>query len=190
MHSITIFLFIIFSAILSTLSSNGVVSVTANVRGKKFVVNACKVDDFVQQIENIAGLDFGKQSVLFRGKILSKTQSLEDLQIKSEECLNVFKNRPKPQLKNKIDPIMGEDTEKMQKAIEEWLTSGRMEETFADDENIERIRLELLKVMDKIPPEYKEKVQSIAADPLEWKNAIVQFKQQMESLKKMSTHGK
>jgi hypothetical protein len=59
----------------------GPISVVANVRGKKFTIEAETVEEFTEKAESMAELEAGQQSVLFRGKVLSPTDRLEDLGI-------------------------------------------------------------------------------------------------------------
>ena len=56
------------------------ISVVASVRGKKFdVADVESVEDFTKKIEEIAGLEAGQQSVLFRGKVLNIGDNLVEL---------------------------------------------------------------------------------------------------------------
>jgi hypothetical protein len=69
------------------------VPVIANVRGKKYEVKADTVEEFSQHVAELTGIAADQQSVLFRGKVLSSSDSLEKLGISAGEVLNVVKGR-------------------------------------------------------------------------------------------------
>jgi len=76
------------------------VSVVASVRGKKYDVVAETVDEFTTKVEEVAGLEPGQQSVLFRGKVLKASDRLDELGVSAGDVLNVVKGR-------KTRPTMG-----------------------------------------------------------------------------------
>jgi hypothetical protein len=69
------------------------VPVIANVRGKKYEVKAETVEEFSQHVAELTGIAADQQSVLFRGKVLNSSDSLERLGISAGEVLNVVKGR-------------------------------------------------------------------------------------------------
>ena len=69
------------------------ISITANVRGKRYELEAETVEDVCEAVEEVAGLDASQQSVLFRGKLLSPGKKLEDLGVSSGDTVNVVKGR-------------------------------------------------------------------------------------------------
>lgn len=81
------------TAIFVSVLASPPVSVIANVRGKKFEITAETVSEVIAQVEGFSGLDADKQSVLFRGKVLSPTDSLHEIGISNGDVLNVLKGR-------------------------------------------------------------------------------------------------
>lgn len=77
----------LFTVVLAVVYGKSIISVTANVRGKtialscyicyqlwigkKYDIKASTVSEVVQQVERLAGLTPGQQSVLFRGNFFS-----------------------------------------------------------------------------------------------------------------------
>ena len=72
------FLIALIFTVLATVISTGV-SVVANVRGKKYSIVAETVEEFTEKAEQMAELEVGQQSVLFRGKVLNPSDRLEDI---------------------------------------------------------------------------------------------------------------
>lgn len=68
-------------------------SVVGLVRGRRYEVTAETVEEFTRQVEGLAGLEMGEQSVLFRGKVLNSSDRLEDVGVSSGDVLNVLKGR-------------------------------------------------------------------------------------------------
>ena len=54
-------------------------NVVASVRGKKIDIEAETVAEVSQEVEEKCGLNASEQSVLFRGKVLSSEDKLEDI---------------------------------------------------------------------------------------------------------------
>ncbi len=54
-------------------------NVVASVRGKKIDIEAETVAEVSQEVEEKCGLGASEQSVLFRGKVLSPEEKLEDI---------------------------------------------------------------------------------------------------------------
>lgn len=84
------------------------VPVVANVRGKKYEVKAETVGEFSEKVEELTGISSNQQSVLFRGKVLSSSDRLEDIGINAGEVLNVVKGRraavkPAPMKASSVD---------------------------------------------------------------------------------------
>lgn len=69
------------------------ISITANVRGKRYELDAETVEDVCEAVEEVAGLDASQQSVLFRGKLLTPGKKLEDLGVSSGDTVNIVKGR-------------------------------------------------------------------------------------------------
>lgn len=86
-----VILAIIYAAIVAAMPAS--VNVVANVRGKKYDISAETVEEFSQQVETLAGIEASQQSVLFRGKVLEPSESLEELGVAEGDVLNVLKGR-------------------------------------------------------------------------------------------------
>lgn len=88
--------------VLSIAVSMPAINCVANVRGKKYDITAETVEEFSKKVEEVSGLVAGEQTVLFRGKLLSPTNKLDELGIGHGDILNVLKGRkaraPKAQL--------------------------------------------------------------------------------------------
>lgn len=191
------------------------VSVVANVRGKKYEVTAETVEQFSAEVQTLTDIPADQQSVLFRGKVLSPTDKLEDVGVSAGEVLNVVKGRKafKPaasmtssssaddmlsggkstdddMMKNlKMDP---DQMKQMQQKIEQALDSEEMLTYFDDEEKMEQSRLETLANIDKyekMMPGFSDKVREMAEDPVKWKEAMAQAKQQIMQLKSMKKSG-
>ena len=80
MSRTALILILVLSALLGALIA-GPVTVVANVRGKKYTIEAETVEEFTEKAESAAELEAGQQSVLFRGKVLSPSDRLEDIGI-------------------------------------------------------------------------------------------------------------
>ena len=87
-----ILVLVIISCLLSVINASPI-SIVASVRGKKYDVVAETVDEVIQQVELLAGLEPGSQNALFRGKVLSSSDRLEDVGLSSGDVLNVVKRR-------------------------------------------------------------------------------------------------
>jgi len=210
-------LFLVCLAVLATqLQAMPPVSVVANVRGKKYEVTAETVEQFSAEVQTLTDIPADQQSVLFRGKVLSPTDKLEDVGVSAGEVLNVVKGRKafkpaasmtpssseddmlssgKPStdeemLKNlKMDP---EKMKQMQQKIEQALDSEEMMSYFDDEEKMEQSRLETLANLDKyekMMPGFSDKVREMAEDPVKWKEAMTQAKQQIMQLKNLKKSG-
>lgn len=68
-------------------------NVVASVRGKKIDIEAETVEEVSKEVEEKCGLDASEQSVLFRGKVLSPTDKLEDIGVAPGDTLNVVKGK-------------------------------------------------------------------------------------------------
>lgn len=185
------------------------IGVVANVRGKKYEITAETVQDFSTEVENLTGIPADQQSVLFRGKVLTSTDRLEELGIAPGEVLNVVKGR-KARISRPEDAVAGsegsaqgdlsgmdadlagmkdvnpEQVEKAMKQMDKLLDSNFIEEYFGDEERLEKSRLEMLSNMDKyeeMMPGFKKQAESIASDPVKWKEAMNKAKEQMLQLK-------
>lgn len=132
------------------------VSVVANVRGKKYDITAETVGDFSEQVESLAGLEAGQQSVLFRGKVLEASDKLEDLGVNKGDVLNVLKGRKprvaKPDGDAELDSVdMGSDS--LTSALPEDFMNMSPEEQQATLENLD--------------PEIKQKIQQQSMQQLD-----------------------
>ena len=80
MNRAAIFLLAIIATMMALSSAMPAISVVASVRGKKYDVSDVEtVDEFTQKVEGlVAGMETGQSSVLFRGKVLSGTDNLEE----------------------------------------------------------------------------------------------------------------
>lgn len=163
--------------IIASVIASASLPVIANVRGKKYDIVADSVEDFMQQVESLAGLEAGQQSVLFRGKVLNPSDKLEELGVSAGDVLNVMKGRRQRPVDSKDDsfvdgsfPNFGgagldgvdqeaykkamenlspEDIQKSMKAMDNMLDSNFIDEYFGDEEKLEKARLQLLNNMDQ-----------------------------------------
>jgi len=69
------------------------ISIVASVKGKRYNVEGETVDDICKAIQSSTGLSSSEQSVLFRGKVLSHTDRLEDVGVAPGDTLNIVKGR-------------------------------------------------------------------------------------------------
>jgi len=98
------------AVLLVLISHTESISIVASVRGKKFDINADTVDEVIQQVEVLADLEAGSQHVLFRGKVLSPNEKLEDAGIAAGDVLNVVKRRvQRPVVKQEDDEAVTSD---------------------------------------------------------------------------------
>jgi hypothetical protein len=70
--------------------------------------------------------------------------------------------------------------------MDNLLDSDFVEEYFADEERLENARQQMLSNLDQyeqMMPGFKEQAMSIAADPVKWKEAMMQAKDQIAKLK-------
>lgn len=129
--------------LLATVLSMPIVKVIANIRGKKYDIAAETVDEFSQKVESISGLEASKQSVLFKGKVLGKSDKLFELGIVTGDVLNVLKVRKSrivkpfgevtrlgkkatPNHQKKIEGVSPEEYKRATKMIESFINSGGM----------------------------------------------------------------
>jgi len=82
------------------------VAVVASVRGKKYDVTAETVEEFTIKVEEVAGLEAGQQSVLFRGKVLKASDRLDELGVSAGDVLNVVKGRKQQQVRS-VEELAG-----------------------------------------------------------------------------------
>jgi Ubiquitin family len=170
------------------------------------------VEEFTRQVEEIAGLESGQQSVLFRGKLLSATDSFEDLGIQNGDVLNVVKGSRKARTARTVsdadipapggsDKLNAVDREGLQKAMaqaspediqntmaamDKLLDSDFIDEYFGDDERLENARIQMLQNVDQydqMMPGFKDQAREIASDPEKWKEAMQNAREQILQLK-------
>ena len=198
------------------------VDVVASVRGKKYDVSAETVEEFTQKVEGlVAGLEAGQSSVLFRGKVLSLADNLEEVGVTTGDILMVVKGRKQRSSKadfeaeddmvtsmgdasgaaggGSLDEAMNseaykkamanaspEEMQKAMKAMDNLLDSEFVDEYFADDERLENARQQMLANADQyenMMPGFKEQALAIASDPVKWREAMLQAKDQITKLK-------
>ena len=188
------------------------ISVVASVKGKKFdIVDVETVAEFIERAEGLAELEVGQSSVLFRGKVLTPADRLEDIGVSAGDVLMVVKGRKQrtvssdvgaeedlsPDFESSLDTTSlayqeamknsnPEDIEKAMKAMDNLLDSDFADEYFADDEKLEEARLQMLASADQyegMMPGFKEQAMAIASDPIKWKEAMQQAKEQISMLK-------
>lgn len=101
---------------LAAVAAMPAINCIASVRGKKYDITADTVEEFSQKVETVSGLVAGEQSVLFRGKLLSPSDRLEDLGIANGDVLNVLKGRkvkaPRAQLPKSLDSFSADSLPK------------------------------------------------------------------------------
>jgi uncharacterized ubiquitin-like protein YukD len=185
------------------------VSVVASVRGKKYDIEAETVEEFTKKVESAANLEANQQSVLFRGKVLTGSDSLSDVGVSKGDVLMVVKGkrqRPKPEMDMDNVPTgddpFGQMTEEQykkfasenpdvmaraQEQVDQMLDSNAMDELLESDEKLEEARQNVLANLDqydKMMPGFKEQASSIASDPAKWREAMQQAKNQVDMLRK------
>mmetsp|Transcript_12483 Transcript_12483/g.17129 ORF Transcript_12483/g.17129 Transcript_12483/m.17129 type:complete len:270 (-) Transcript_12483:85-894(-) len=95
-----ILLFVLQTVSFISVLAGGGIPVIASVRGKKYDITAETVEEFTNLVESVVpGLEAGQQSVLFRGKVLSPQDRLEDIGVGQGDVLNVLKGR-KPNVRS------------------------------------------------------------------------------------------
>ena len=192
------------------------ISVVASIKGKKYDISDVEtIGEFVEKAESIAGIDAGQSSVLFRGKVLTVTDNLEEIGVTAGDVLMVVKGRKQRTVKsdsmkdeslsNSIsgglegasnydadaytDALKNANPEEMQKAMkamDNLLDSNFVDEYFSDDERLETARQQMLANVDQYEnqmPGFKEQALAIAQDPVKWKEAMLQAKEQITKLK-------
>ena len=222
MYRATMFLLAIIATMMALSSSMPAISVVASVRGKKYDVSDVEtVDEFTQKVEGlVAGMESGQSSVLFRGKVLSGTDNLEEAGVTNGDVLMVVKGRKQRSSKadfendddlspsvaggssavptgfeDAMDPdamkqamanVDPAEMQKAMKAMDNLLDSNFVEEYFADDERLENARQQMLdnaEQYEKMMPGFKDQAMQIAADPVKWREAMLQAKEQITKLK-------
>lgn len=209
----TILVMAAFCAISAAMPS---ISVVASIKGKKYDISEVEtVEDFILKAENVAGIEAGQSSVLFRGKVLTASDKLEDIGVAAGDVLMVVKGRKQratrpdsmedamasSSVSNGYENAMDmnsdavkeamkgsnpEDIQKAMKAMDNLLDSNFVEEYFSDDERLETARLQMLENVDQYEsqmPGFKEQALAIAQDPVKWKEAMLQAKEQITKLK-------
>lgn len=81
---------------LLALAAAGPVNVNVTLRGKKYQVNGASVGEIQAEMEKVAGLHKGQQSVLYKGKLLSSDDDLAAAGVTDGDTINVVPSkRPK-----------------------------------------------------------------------------------------------
>ncbi len=189
---------------ISSVAAMPSISVVANVRGKKYDVSAETVEEFSQQVEGLAGIEAAAQSVLFRGKVLSPTDNLEEVGITTGDILNVVKGRKrqanfaeqdaataKSGLEDELQPNAGNAAKDA--AMNNINVILDDIEGHFSPEKLESSRLQLLQNMDqyeKMMPGFRAQAEAIATDPVKWQEAMMKAKESMLKLKEMRDTGK
>lgn len=190
------------------------ISVVASIKGKKFDISEVEtVEEFITKAESIAGIEAGQSSVLFRGKVLTVSDKLEDIGVAAGDVLMVVKGRKQraAKLESMEDAMTSngvatgfedsldsdayreamknanpEDIQKAMKAMDNLLDSNFVDDYFSDDERLESARLQMLENVDQYEnqmPGFREQALAIAQDPVKWKEAMLQAKEQITKLK-------
>lgn len=166
----------IFALVLAVVSAMPPISVVASIKGKKFDVSDVEtVEEFIEKAEGLAGIEAGQSSVLFRGKVLTSTDKLEDNGVAMGDVLMVVKGRKQRAVKAEIGEESSgmatgmegamdsnsdaykeamknakpEDVQKAMKAMDKLLDSDFVDEYFSDDERLENARLQMLENVDQ-----------------------------------------
>jgi hypothetical protein len=165
-------------------------------------------------VEAVAGLEASEQSVLFRGKVLSPGDILADVGVSAGDTLNIVKGRrARPNrastgddeslmemdglkipdgmdaesYKKALGNMTPEEVQKATKAMDELLDSDVIDQYFADEDKLEMARLDMLKNIDKYEqamPGFKQQALEMCSDPIKWRTAMEQAKNQMVEMKK------
>jgi uncharacterized ubiquitin-like protein YukD len=99
MFSIAV-VFVVFMAVVSAMPP---ISVVASIKGKKFeVADVETVEEFIGKAESVGGIEAGQSSVLFRGKVLTSTDKLEDIGVAMGDVLMVVKGRKQRAVKSEV----------------------------------------------------------------------------------------
>jgi uncharacterized ubiquitin-like protein YukD len=208
--------FFIFAMIVAVVSAMPPISVVASIKGKKYdIADVDTVEEFIEKAEGLAGIEAGQSSVLFRGKVLTVTDRLEDIGVAAGDVLMVVKGRKQRAVKpdSADGESMGgavsagfedsmdmnsdaykeamknanpEDIQKAMKAMDNLLDSNFVDDYFSDDERLENARLQMLANVDQYEnqmPGFKEQALAIAQDPVKWREAMLQAKEQISKLK-------
>ena len=189
--------FLIFAMVVAVVASMPPISVVASIKGKKYDISDVEtVEEFIEKAEGAAGIEAGQSSVLFRGKVLTSTDRLEDIGVAAGDVLMVVKGRKqraaKPDAMEESAVSAGggfeenmdmnsdaykeamknanpEDIEKAMKAMDNLLDSNFVDEYFSDDERLETARKQMLANVDQYEnkmPGFKEQALAIAQDPV------------------------
>ena len=200
--------FLVICLIVATVAAMPSISVVASIKGKKYdIADVETVEEFMEKAETSAGMEAGQSSVLFRGKVLTVTDKLEDIGVVAGDVLMVVKGRKQRAVKSESsDAPMGDfatdmtpegiaesmknadpkDMEKAMKAMDNLLDSNFVDEYFSDDDRLEQARLQMLANVDSYEnqmPGFKEQALAIASDPVKWREAMLQAKEQITKLK-------
>ena len=192
------------------------ISVVASIKGKKYeIADVETVEQFIEKAEGLAGIEAGQSSVLFRGKVLTISDKLEDIGVAAGDVLMVVKGRKQRAVipdsmdggsmtseaatgfensmdmnsdayKEAMKNANPEDIQKAMKAMDNLLDSNFVDEYFSDDERLENARLQMLANVDQYEnqmPGFKEQALAIAQDPVKWREAMLQAKEQISKLK-------
>lgn len=176
------------------------IQIAVSVRGKKYDLAAETVSEVLEKVKDIANLEDHQEHVcLFRGKVLSNADKLEDIGISAGDVLNVVKKRAQRNVaateevvnNKRFDPnaFKAPENEELQKAMQQLdsiLDSNIVEEYFGDDEKLEKSRLQMLDNLDqyeKMMPGFRAQAEEIASDPVKWREAMNAAKEQIIMLK-------
>lgn len=81
------------AACIMLISAMPPIQISANVRGKRYELEAETVEEVCKAIEEKASLQAGQYSVLFRGKVLSPDEVLESIGVSVGDTLNIVKGK-------------------------------------------------------------------------------------------------
>lgn len=151
------------------------ISVVASIKGKKYeIADVETVEEFTQKAEGLAGIEGQQSSVLFRGKVLTSADKLEEIGVTAGDVLMVVKGRKQravvdssptdvstggfedmnPDMnseayKKAMENANPEDVKKAMKAMDNLLDSDFVDEYFSDDERLENARQQMLQNVDQ-----------------------------------------
>ena len=88
--------------------------------------------------------------------------------------------------KKAMENTSPEEMQKAMKAMDNLLDSDFVDEYFSDEERLETARQQMLSNIDQyenMMPGFKDQALAIASDPIKWKEAMMQAKDQITKLK-------
>jgi uncharacterized ubiquitin-like protein YukD len=93
---------------------------------------------------------------------------------------------PLPSNSQSLPSFNPDDLQKAKEQMDQMLDSNYLDEFFSSDEKLEQARVRLLENLDKyeqMMPGFREQTEEVASDPVKWKEAMLQAKNQMMKMK-------